>query len=113
MGRPMFAAPDIGEATMHRSKAIFGLAPADLLPMAGHTPCLYAWKIMASNRDPIEGITTLSELEACLMECRLPMRQSPADIITQTLIMEHEGEGVYRHREQDAYWTLIWVALRS
>jgi hypothetical protein len=112
MGRPMFAAPDIWEATMQRSKAIFELAPADHLPMAGHTPCLYAWKIMASNRDAIEGITTLGELEARLLESRLPMRRSPADIIAQTLIMEYEGEGIYRHRDEDGYWTLIWVALR-
>lgn len=97
---------------MQRRKAIFELTPADHLPMAGHTPCLYAWKIMALNRHAIEGVTTLSELEACLVESGLPMRRSPADIIAQTLIMEYEGEGIYKHRDEDGYWTLIWVALR-
>ena len=97
---------------MQRNKAIFELAPADHLPMAGHSPRLYAWKIKASNRHAIEGITTLGELEACLVESGLPMRRSPADIIAQTLIMEYEGEGIYRHRAEDGYWTLTWVALR-
>lgn len=74
---------------------------------------LYAWKISASDRPAMEGISTLEELQALLDSSDLPRSRSAGEIITQTRIMEHEGQGVYRHRESQQEWNLLWVALGS
>lgn len=73
---------------------------------------MYAWKITASDKAAFEGITTLEGLEEVLTHSDLPLARSPKDIITQTRLMQHEGQGVYKHRSEDVQWTLLWVALR-
>jgi hypothetical protein len=72
----------------------------------------YAWKITSSGKASIEGTTTLEGLEDVLTASGLPLRRSPEDIVRQTLLMEHEGQGVYKHRSEGEQWTLLWVALR-
>ena len=73
---------------------------------------MYAWKITSSGRASIEGITTLEGLENVLAVSNLPLTRSPRDIVTQARLMEHEGQGVYKHRTEGEEWTLLWVALR-
>jgi hypothetical protein len=73
---------------------------------------IYAWKITASDKAAIEGITTLEGLEKALAVSNLPLTRSPNEIVTQTRLMEHEGQGVYKHNVEGERWTLLWVALR-
>jgi hypothetical protein len=73
---------------------------------------MYSWKITSSGKASNEGITTLEGLEDVLTASDLPLARSPKDIVTQTRLMEHEGQGVYRHRSEGEEWTLLWVALR-
>jgi hypothetical protein len=73
---------------------------------------IYAWKITPSDKAAIEGITTLEGLEDVLKASDLPLTRSPKDIVAQTRLMEHEGQGVYKHRSDGEQWTLLWVALR-
>ena len=73
---------------------------------------MYSWKITSSGKASIEGLTTLEGLEDVLTASGLPLARSPKDIVTQTRLMEHEGQGVYRHRTEREEWTLLWVALR-
>jgi hypothetical protein len=73
---------------------------------------MYAWKITASDRAALDGITTLEGLERVLTSSGLPLMRSPKDIITQSRLMEHDGQGVYKHRGEGGQWTLLWVALR-
>lgn len=71
---------------------------------------LYAWKISSSERSVAECVSTLAELVAFLENSDLPRTRRASDIISQTLAMEHEGQGVYRHRTAEEEWTLLWVA---
>jgi hypothetical protein len=72
---------------------------------------LYAWKISASDKPDIEGVSTLDGLQAFISTFDLPLTRSPKDIVTQTRLMEREGQGVYKHRTDSEQWTLLWVAL--
>jgi hypothetical protein len=73
---------------------------------------IYAWKITTPDKAVIEGITTLEGLEKALTALDLPRTGSPNEIVSQTRLMEHEGQGVYKHNVDGEQWTLLWVALR-
>lgn len=111
-GDPMFASPLKGEVIMELKQFKPETGISARLRLDPETPSLYAWKIEASDRTPVEGIGTLKDLEAYLSASDLPLRWTPAEIIKRTRNMEHEGQGIYKHRGGGVPWTLLWVALR-
>jgi hypothetical protein len=73
---------------------------------------LYAWKITAAGKTDIEAVTSLGELEEYLGNSDLPGARPSRSIVEQTKLMQHEGQGVYKHNIDGEQWTLLWIALR-
>jgi hypothetical protein len=72
---------------------------------------LYAWKISAVDKADVESITTLDQLKAYLDASDLPRAEPCETIIARTRLMQHEGQGVYKHRLEGEEWTLLSCAL--
>ena len=72
----------------------------------------YAWKIQCPGRDDLEGISTLDELVLRLSEADLPGTVAASEIVRRTKLLQHEGQGVWKSRDQpEDRWTLLWIEL--
>jgi hypothetical protein len=81
-------------------------------PLGSMLMSLYAWKITAAGKTGFEAVTSLGELEEYLRNSGLPGARPSKPLIEQTKLMQHEGQGVYKHNINGEQWTLLWIALR-